>query len=223
MTDDDLHVELRRADPAASLAPIAPETVTRLLENAMATTGANPPTTRPAIRPAIRPWLLAAAAVLVLLAVSTTVLRIGGNHGRTPDSVAAPTAAPSQPPNTRQPTGGPSTTRISGGNDDGTARCMAPDAGELAARAHLAFEGTVLRVEAGVVTLQVKHLWAGTRTELVEVTQTDGNTAALLAGVVLKPGATYLIAATADGQIMHCGYSGPTDSQLRALYDTAFA
>jgi len=68
----------------------------------------------------------------------------------------------------------------------------------------------------------VDRVWAGATTDLVEVSETDGDTAPLLGDVVFQPGKTYLIAATTGGQVMTCGYSGPADPKLLALYNDAF-
>lgn len=226
---DELREQLRRADPAASLRPIAPEAVSRLLEDAMTTT--NDSATRRQL-----PWLAAAAALVVLAAISVALLT-GGEPERAPGSAALPTTTTDRPTEatgqptatiskptaaTGQPTKGqPSVTRLSTSSDANSGKCRAPDAERLAATADLAIEGTVLGVNGNEATLQVKRTWTGARTELVQITQTDANTAALLAGVVLKPGETYLIA-SADGQVMICGFSGLANPELRALYDAAF-
>ena len=76
-------------------------------------------------------------------------------------------------------------------------------------------------VADGTVVLTVTHLYAGTRTDVVEVAQSDGNSEALIGATAFEPGRAYLVAAT-DGRAMVCGYSGLATPDLQALYDAAF-
>lgn len=214
MTDDELRAELKRADPATSLAPIAPETASRLLDRAIARSSI-PRTTRPA--PRVRLGVLAAAGIVALLVVGATIFQVRAKAGHAPGTGAAKIVAGDQPSSSRSP----SVTRISLAAVTGESECPQPDAGQLAEDAHVALEGTVRSIDDGVISLRVDHVWAGSTTDLVEV-DADGDTTPVLAGVALKPGETYLIAATSDGDVMACGYSGPDDPQLRALYEAAF-
>ncbi|MCK2244498.1 MULTISPECIES: hypothetical protein [unclassified Crossiella] len=128
----------------------------------------------------------------------------------------------SPPPATTSPTpGGKITVNVLTDRADPGGRCPKPEAQHLAATAGLAFEGTVLRVVDNLVTLQVKRTWTGAETDLAEVRNADAASSAILAGLAPEPGQTYLVAA-ADRQVMGCGYSGPADAELRALYDQAF-
>jgi len=226
VTDDDLRAELKHADPAASLAPVAPETVSRLLDRAMARSIPRP--TRPGAR--LRRGVLVAAEIVALVAVGAVVLHVGAKTDRTPDPGAAHTAVPrsvapfsgAEPGPTTVRT--PALTKISLDSVAAADKCPVRDAYQLAADAHVAFEGTVRGIADGVVTLQVDHVWVGDTTDLVEIADTDTgtDTAPLLDGVVLAPGKRYLIAVTTGGQLMTCGYSGPADPKLLGLYDDAF-
>lgn len=219
MTDDDLRARLRNADPAAALAPLPPERVTRLLEESMtndldpspAATAdpAAPVSPREAelgptpARLARRFSLVAAGLVLVVGAAVAA-----GAALRSPDD-SGPVVRPAILTATR--------IVVAGG---GAAKCVAPSAATLAA-APLAFAGTVERVAGGTAVLTVTHLYAGTRTDVVEVAQSDGNSEALIGATAFEPGRAYLVAAT-DGRAMVCGYSGLATPELQALYDAAF-
>lgn len=193
MTSDDLGDRLRAADPAAELAPLGPDRVTRLLETTMTTTLDKPPA-----RPRHR-RMFAVAAAVVAAATAGTALAIGGGHEP---------ARPAQPTVTRLVNAG------------GTAKCAAPSAATLAG-APLAFAGTAERIDQGVVTLKVTRLYAGPASDLVEVRQASGASEALIGATLFETGRGYLIAA-ADGRALACGYSGLATPELQALYDEAF-
>ena len=88
MTDDDLRTRLRRTDPAASLAPLPPDRVSRLLEETM-TAGV---ATLPARRRLLLPVLAAAAAVLLLAGAGWLIFRPSDPVVTLPQ--ALPSAAP---------------------------------------------------------------------------------------------------------------------------------
>ena len=207
MTDDDLRAQLRRADPAASLTPITPDRVPRLLEDAMSSTVIEKK------KPAAPMWLAAAAVALV--AVGGATVAIGGwpgGSGTPPGQVAAPPAK-------QDPQQQPVVARINAGSG-AQAKCIPPSP-EFLRPVDLAFEGTVTGIVNGLVTLDVVKVWSGERADVVEIAQTDGATEALLAGTHFEVGETYLVAAE-DGQAKICGYSGVASPELRALYDAAF-
>jgi hypothetical protein len=204
MTDDDLRARLRGVDPAAALAPLDPGRVTRHLENAMTTTLDN----APALRRLPRRWMItAASAVVVLLTGLTAIFAYGGSPAPGPAPAPVPGPAHQQ-----------SVTRLVEGG--GAAKCRPPTAAVLA-EVPLAFEGTVEQIKGGTVTLAATRFFAGPRSDLVEVWQSDGNSEALLGATVFETGRTYLIAA-ADGQTKPCGYSGLATPELTALYAAAF-
>lgn len=220
MTDDDLRARLRNADPAAGLAPLPPERVTRLLEDSM-TNDLDPspagtadpaapvspreaergPVPRRRARTARRLAFAAAGLVVGVAAVAV------GAALRSPDD-SGPDVRPAILVVTRIVAGG------------GAAKCVQPSAATLAA-APLAFAGTVDEIAGGTAVLKVTHLYAGTGTDVVEVAQSDGNSEALIGATAFEPGRAYLVAAT-DGRAMVCGYSGLATPELQALYDAAF-
>jgi hypothetical protein len=240
VTDDDLRARLRNADPATGLAPLSPERVTRLLEDSMTNDldpspagtadpakpvsrreaelvsgreaelvsggEAEPVSVREAERGPAGPGrrLAFAAAALV---VGIAAVAVGAALRSSDDS--GPAVRPAILTVTR--------VVVAGG---GAAKCAAPSATTLAS-APLAFAGTVERVADGTAVLTVTHLYAGTRTDVVEVAQSDGNSEALIGATAFEPGAAYLVAAT-DGRAMVCGYSGLATPELQALYDAAF-
>jgi hypothetical protein len=160
----------------------------------------------PAVRRRPRRWMItAAAAVVVLLAGLTAIFAYGGSPAPGP----APVPGPARPP---------SVTRLVEGG--GAAKCRPPTAAVLA-DVPLAFEGTVQHIKNGTVTLAATRFFAGPRSDLVEVRQSDGDSQALIGATVFETGRTYLVAA-ADGQTMPCGYSGLATPELTALYAAAF-
>ena len=240
MTEDNLRDRLRRADPAASLPPLPPETARRLVDNAVDVT-----VPRPSLRRRL-PVLVGAAALVALTAALITT-----NH---PQPVALPNAvdqparstvhpAPSssapRPPSGTAPTTGrpqpgtswatppptPTTTigqpviNVLTSGEDADGRCPRPEAQYLAATATLAFQGTVTKIEGNVVTLRVLGTWRGAAADLAEVRNTTKSP--VLAGFEPQLGQTYLVAA-ANGQVIGCGYSGPDEPDLRTVYDQAF-
>lgn len=242
---DGLRDRMRRADPAASLPPLPPEETRRLLRN-IGNTLRNVEVPRQRRLP-----VLVGAAALAAVTVGV-VLAVGGDHDGTPGRVVAvPTTTTRPAPTTNAPAPGtnapspttssvpaassatppatsPSTpesrkTTVVALRDDAAdpgVRCPRPDAAFLAERARLAFEGTVLRVEGRQVTLEVGRVWTGEQADLAEV-RNSGTDPALLAGFEPRVGQTYLVAA-AEQQVMGCGYSGPAQDDLRAVYDEAF-
>jgi hypothetical protein len=88
--------------------------------------------------------------------------------------------------------------------------------------AHVAFEGTVTEVDGTVATLTVDRWFAGEEVDEVVVTGPDGAETALLGGVVLEDGGSYLISAR-DGELLSCGMSGEaSDANLEGLFEDAF-
>jgi hypothetical protein len=85
----------------------------------------------------------------------------------------------------------------------------------------LAFEGTVTAVDGAQATLTVDRWYRGGDAEVVTVTSPDDSETALLGGVTLDEGSTYLISAS-DGAVRSCGQSGPASPELEALFAEAF-
>ncbi|WP_394621598.1 hypothetical protein JNUCC0626_21635 [Lentzea sp. JNUCC 0626] len=240
MTDDDLRDRMRRADPAASLRPLPEDETRRLLAGV-----AVPVEPRFVLRRL--PVLVGAAAVVAVVAgvlvfdgdgnapvprsevalpTSTQPGLANGSGlpdtsgGRLTTSVTPPTSTTTAPAPTTTSSDGRKTTVavLADGPVDPEVRCRAPEAAVLRERAQMAFEATALKIEGNLVTLQVRRAWLG-QADLVEVRTTA--TAPVLAGFEPEVGRTYLVAAS-DLRVMGCGYSGPDEPGLRAVYDEAF-
>lgn len=244
MTDDDLRDRMRRADPARSLPPLPDDEARRLVTGAALDAPAPP-------RRASRRLPVLVGAVAVIAVVAGVVVLGGGESEQAPrPDVALPTttrpglengsglpdtsggrpatSAPvssgtsttQAPPTTATSSSGRKTTVavLTAAPADGDVRCRTPEAAVLAEQAGMAFEATALKVEADVVTLQVHRAWTG-EADVVEVRNPTG--APVLLGFEPEVGRRYLVAAS-DLKVMGCGYSGPDEPSLRALYDEAF-
>ncbi|MGW6449260.1 hypothetical protein [Lentzea sp. NPDC055074] len=243
MTDDDLRDRMRRADPAASLRPLPEVEARRRVAGAALDAPVAP--RFPARR---LPVLVGAAAVIAVVA-GVFVLTSGGPEQAPSPDVALPTSTqpglengsglpdnsggrpttsvPAQTDTTTVPAPPVTTTSegrkttvavLTDGPVDPEVRCRAPEAAVLRERAQMAFEATVLKIEGAVVTLQVQRAWAG-EADLVEVRNTTSSP--VLAGFEPEVGRKYLVAAS-ELRVMGCGYSGPDEPGLRAVYDEAF-
>ncbi|CAB4726292.1 MAG: hypothetical protein F2667_12115 [Actinobacteria bacterium] len=201
--DDELRLQLQSLDPAASLAPADPTRVARLLEGTMTE---HETATR---TPSRLTWLLATAAV-VLIAAAGAFAVVGHDRG----SDELPTAQDS----TGEAADPTVTSLVADGAADG--KCMVPSA-EVLAEQGLAFEGTVTDITDGVATLEPSEFFAGKATDLVEVAAPSKDMQALIQAVDFQVGGSYLVAAS-DGQVLVCGFSGPSDPALEDLYAEAF-
>jgi len=204
MTDDDeLRTRLRQADPAASLPPIAPDRVSRLLEETMTAT------TSPA--PLAARWRLVtlAAALIVAIAAGAGWLLTRPEKPSTPVAVAPATSA----------AGAVTDLTLAGAQ----AKCREPEPAVLAASADFAFAGTVTDISGNTVSLRVSKVYRGSPASRVRVAQT-GDTSEELIGAngKFETGKDYLVASSRGG-VLICGYSGEADLPgLRELYDKAF-
>jgi hypothetical protein len=201
MTDDDLRARMRDADPAASLTPLTPDRVSRLLENTMTST-VQPVDTG-------RRWLVATAAAIVVIAAAAGIFFLKQNPDTHSGTVtAAPTATHNQ-----------TVTRLT--VTDNQAKCMAPSAELLTRSADIAFEGTVIGIKGDVVVLMPSKYFRGHGDGVIEIPQTSGASETLLGGTQFEAGQKYLVAAN-EGQILVCGYSGVASPELETLYNQAF-
>ena len=203
MTDDDLRARMRDADPAAALAPAAPDRITRLVEDTMTTATV---ATRP------RTAVLAAAAALVLIAAAAAgwVLLRPRSDSAGPGTVIAAPSEPAPAP----------TVRLSA--PAVRAKCMEPTAAALTSAADFAFAGTVTGVAGDVVTLRVSRVYRGAAAGTVEVAQQGDTSETLMGSGRFETGRDYLVASS-RGTVLICGYSGEADAQgLAALYGRAF-
>lgn len=109
---------------------------------------------------------------------------------------------------------------LSLGQGDAMASCLPVDSATLSQMAP-AFGATATAVDGEVVTLAVDTWYAGTdQAETVEL-RADQGLEALTGGIDFQVGEQYLITA-AEGVVNYCGYSGPADPTLTALFDEAF-
>ncbi len=69
--------------------------------------------------------------------------------------------------------------------------------------------------------LDPEEFFAGRATDRVEVVAPTESDRALLGSVELEEGSRYLVAA-ADGRVVGCGLSGPSEPELAELYAEAF-
>lgn len=208
--DDELRARLRAADPAAELPEADPRQIDGLLRRVtdedLRETGTrqrNPLT-----------WLVAAAAVVVIAAGA--VLWVNeSDEGHTGGGLLAD-------PVPTTPARGPQATSKLTVAAAGVGRCIMPTP-ELLAAKPIAFEGTVLGIADGVVTIRATKVYAGDVADQVSVT---GAVAPDTGGLVegdpdFEAGQDYLVAADGD-QVLGCGLSGPASPGLRNLYARAF-
>lgn len=199
--DDDLRERLRRADPAAALAPAAPDQVRQLTEEVMS-------------RSHTRRWALPVAAALVLLAG-------GAAWAMTRPTPAEPIVSAPLPPSATAASAAGSAVRLT--TSGIMAKCVEPTASRLSEISDFAFAGTVGKIDDGLVTLDVTRVFRGEPATRVQVEQqSDAISEQMLGSGTFEPGKDYLVAAN-DGEILICGYSGEADSiGLRDLYEAAF-
>jgi hypothetical protein len=199
--DDNLRSRLRRADPAAALAPLTPDETSRLLEETMTTTIVPPRVTTGRRRRL--PVLIAAALVLLAAAGASWLLTRS-----TPPAI-----------NTLKPSVTVVSLTVAGG---GQRKCAEPTAEILAAGTDFAFAGTVTGIAGDVVTLSVTHVYKGAKADEVRVRQAPGRSEEMLGSGRFETGQKYLVASS-EGGVLTCGYSGEADSLgLRELYEKAF-
>lgn len=209
MIDDDLFDRLHAHDPAASLPPADPERVARLLEDVMSTelTTENRETGTHGRGPLT--WLVAAAAAVIIGGVGLFAVL---NHDE--DPATPPTADDTTLTE-------PTVTELSAPDAAAySAKCMVPNA-EILAGQSVAFDGTVLAVADGVVTLTPTTWYAGDPTDLVTVQAPGAELEELLSAVHFEEDGRYLVSAT-DGRVTLCGFSAPYSAELAALYGEAF-
>src|SRR5262245_48176367 len=203
--DDELVARLRAADPAASLPPADPGRTARPLEETMSHDVDTdlPDSDLAARRRSPLTWLVAAAAVLVIVGVGAFALFFQE------DNHQAPTATHPQPSvlalQARPPVAG---------------RC-APVSATTLANQDTAFDGTVTSITDGVVTLEVGHWYRGGDADQVAVQATPANPHALVQAAHFQVGQRYL-ASPNRGFVTVCGLTAPYSDDLAAMYSEAF-
>ncbi len=208
---DELRARLRAADPASSLARPDPDRVARLLEDTMSHPDTAESRTEPARQRSPLTWLAAAAAVVIIAGVGAFAFMNRDDPG-TPAAGPEPTNSASAPASTELRAPGAGAT---------SGRCLPPSADVLAG-ADVAFDGTVENISGDLVTLRTTHWYAGSPTDLVTVRGPSEDLQALLAAVDFQDEGRYLVAASANGRVMVCGFSAEHSPRLERLYGQAF-
>jgi hypothetical protein len=202
--NDDLRSRLRRADPAASLAPPAPYETSRLRESTMTTI--TPLRTTSTSTDRQRRFNVLVAAAFVLLAVA------GGGWLTNRSTPPVPNAA--KPAALVNLTGG-------GGAEQMCAYSI-PTRRELTTAYDFVFAGTVTRIGDNVATLTVTRVYKGTKADEVRVGAADPISEGIMDSGQFEMGKKYLIA-SAHGVVNGCGRSGEANTPgLQEAYDNAF-
>ncbi len=215
--DDELLARLRAVDPASSLPAADPDRVARLLEDTMDNDLLTESRETGARNRGPLTWLVAAAAALIIAGVGVfAALELGD------DTADPPTAAEDR---TGEQTGGApgsaSVTELGAPASAAYGRCMVPNVDTLGG-ADIAFAGTVDDITDGLVTLSPTTWYAGTPTDEVTVADSSPDLQALIGAVDFRVGQSFLVAASADGDVFVCGFSGPEKPPLTDLYAQAF-
>jgi uncharacterized protein GlcG (DUF336 family) len=198
--DDSLLARLRAADPAASLPPADPERVADLLEDVMGETTTRTTESRDTGARDRSPltWLVAAAAVLLIMATGAFAL-VDRGHDTT--ATADQTVTSLAVPQTQ-------------------GRCLIPNAAVLRLQT-IAFHGTLTALAGGSATFRVDTWFTGGPTDVATVSASPEQLATFVGGADLTVGGHYLVAAH-NGLVTGCGLSGPDSPARTALYHQAF-
>lgn len=149
------------------------------------------------------PWIAVAAGIVVVAVVLAVVISgRGGDKTQNDRAGVHPGVAPF--PVLQVPA-------VSG-------RCMVPSAALLAQRP-IAFEGRVSDLTAKLATITVVHRYAGEIGDTMVAQRPPPTTEA---GLRFVKGGTYLLAATKDGTVAVCGFSGVKTPALAKMYAAAF-
>lgn len=208
--DDELRNRLAALDPQATalVEPVTSPRAQELLESVMSTElSADPSHNTPSSAPSggkRRTALVSAAAALAIAAAGTTYALSGG------DPVADhPIAAKKTTLSLKLPApAGPSM---------GMCIMLTPETLRLSP---VAFAGTVTAVDAGTVSLDVSHWYAGGTAQVVTLSTPDG-VVTQEGQITFDVGGDYLVAAD-RGTVSTCGLSGPNTPELKKIYDEAY-
>lgn len=202
---DELEQRLRAADPSPATRAVDPARSPRarhLMERVMTDLEASPPIPiddRPPRSPG-RGLLLAAAAAVALV-VGIGVVALSGDDARTTTNLAIQAEDPAVM---------------------GSCMALTPD---VLADVDAAFDGTVTAITGDEVTLEVSRWFTGGDADDVVVTQVaglaGGDQTVSVYGVDFTVGDRFLVTA-AGGMVNGCGWSGPFDPDLEAVFLEAF-
>lgn len=246
MNDDELRDQLGRLDPLAeselngdSITPYSSPQARELLENIMATPQSTKEKTEAQSTPqpssqSRMPALAGAAAMFVVAAIAGFIFFGGSNAD---SEVAQPGDPDEEQVEEGQPgEGDGSVLNLTAVEEDLFASCMRVEP-TIIAQSQIAFRGTVVSAEAGVVELTVDDAYVGIDAESVILSAPEG-LEALIGGVAWEVGEAYLVSASSgpgvpselggtptegSGTVNYCGQTGPATGELQALYDEAFA
>ncbi|WP_323791786.1 hypothetical protein [Nocardioides sp.] len=231
--DEDLRALLATADPAAALPPADPAGVARLMEDLMPEMpehtdvheGVTTENRADHLRQRSRlTWIVAAAAAAVIVGGVAFVL-IGGSGEDGPGSAGSEVVdsrVTGDADGAIDPGEAASVTELTLSGDASAARCLTPEsAPQVVAAQTLVVDAVVESISGGVVTLAPTTFYAGEATDLVTVSEPEGDLTRLLAGVEFTEGGRYLVSAT-DGRVTLCGFSGPYSASLAGIYKRAF-
>lgn len=208
-TDEtDLDRRLRAADPvgpaddgwAGRLRDLVEATVSTTADDA--TQEADPAQAGAAQR---RRWLLPAAAAAAAAVIAVGGFALAGGD----DPAQPPVAAKKSVIDLALP-----------GQDGAMASCIRFSA-EMLAPMPLAFAGTAVSVQDGLVRLEVDRWYRGGTADVVQLTAPDEASAALLDSVTFVAGERYLVTAT-DGVVNSCGFTMEWTQENAAVFERAF-
>lgn len=204
---DELEQRLRASDPAPPTRAVDPARTPRardLMERVMTDLDPSTPIPidgRPTRSPRPGRLLVAAAAVALVAGVGAIALN-GGDDQRTTARLAIEASNPVVM---------------------GSCLALTPD---VLAEVDAAFDGTVTDISGDEVTLAVSRWFTGGDADDVVIRQdpgaAGGNQTATVYGVEFAVGERYLVTATA-GLVNGCGWSGPYDADLEAIFEQAFS
>ena len=166
---------------------------------------------------------LGVLACLVLLPLGLAACGSGAQDDDLGGAESAAEASSTPTEETSADAGAAGAVLLTAPDDVGSGRCMAPSA-DVLGKADVAFDGTVLSVEHGLVDLEVSRWYRGAGDAdggLATVRAQSGAMQALIGAVAFEEGGRFLVAGI-DGELMVCGLSAPYDEALAGLYEEAF-
>ncbi|MEI2714364.1 MAG: hypothetical protein V9G04_13990 [Nocardioides sp.] len=156
--------------------------------------------------------LVALAVVLALAGCSNS----GGSNDVGDPPPAEATTQPQESPDTNA-------VEFKGPNEGQlNSRCAMPTAEFLTNNATYAFEGTVLDITDGQVTLEVAQWYRGDGADLVHITAPSADLQALISAVKFEQGKQYLVAVGDGDTVLPCGLSAPSTKKQRKMFVDAF-